>query len=175
MQNYAFLYLFGAFIVGMVFFWTIGSIRRNTAKSAHSSAIAAGVVAREDDIKCPKCKEFIKVDAEVCRHCGFDGVQADVAVIAEVETRRNLQESRSGIQALESIDFLTRRSMRPFRIGMGATALLAFIASAMTTGGASVVFFYVSLVVLVAWLPIDMWLKKARHREAVTAVMGADE
>ena len=104
-------YIIGGVIVTWVFFWAIGSIRRNSVKSANNTAVAAGLVGRVDDMKCPKCKEFIKPDAEVCRHCGFDAVQKDSSVIAQLDFRRTVD-----VQSV--IKEQTNRQIIPIRIAL---------------------------------------------------------
>ena len=67
----------------------------------NNTSVSAGKVGRIGDIKCPRCKEFVKHDAEVCKHCGFDQVQSAEIVAAErkaagaLEVAVNERESRN--------------------------------------------------------------------------------
>jgi hypothetical protein len=153
-------FIFGSLAVTLTFFWAIGSIRRNTAKSATSSAVAAGMMARSDDIKCPKCKEFIKPDAEVCRHCGFNEVQADESVKSQLDFR-------SSVDVVKLSSDTAAEQMRPLKIRM--IIALALIVPSFVAVGLHPIFsmvFMLSVIGSAVFVPMYFSKSKKLQQEA---------
>jgi Flp pilus assembly protein TadB len=82
---------------------------RSTRKSVDQ---ASGKLARPGDSPCPRCKEFIKSDAEVCRHCAAD-------LSAEVRERnRVLLEQQSTSRKVDADPSVRTFSRLFFAVGL---------------------------------------------------------
>lgn len=160
-------FIIGSLALTLTFFWAIGSIRKNTAKSANSSAVAAGLTARIGDIKCPKCKEFIKYDAEVCRHCGFDEVQAHRGAQSTADVRQSVDvlaviEERVS-QQVKSIKTVMKVSVISLVPTLVLTTLMPF-------GG--VYLFWLSLIGTAVSVPMYLSQSKKARQAATDELLG---
>jgi len=167
MDWFVFLYVFGPIAFVWALAWAIGSIRRNTAKSAKSAAISAGTLAREGDITCPKCKEFIKTDAEVCRHCGYAEVQTHPAVIEGKETKRNEE-------IYWAIDSFARKRLNRYLYSVGAILFVTLIGSINPVYAVAWISTGLFVVTLVFAVPLWFMLRKKYQADAVKRAMGSD-
>lgn len=148
-------------VLSIAFFWTIGAIRRNTAKAAVNSEITAGLRGREGDIQCPKCAEFIKSDAKICRHCGFAEVQSDASVR---ELRAEQLMERDGIRLAISAETFAKESTRWFFW----LCLLLGLALIFTSGITDALFGVVGLVGMVVGLGIFLpRMRKAKFADFI--------
>jgi hypothetical protein len=160
-------FIFGSLAVGLTFFWVIGSIRKNTAKAAESSAVAAGLTARIGDIKCPKCKEFIKYDAEVCRYCGFDAVQAERGVQTPTDARQSMD-------VLKVIDERVTQQVKTIRTVMMVSAISivpSFVLAASRLPGGAILI-WLSLIGTVVSVPLYLSQSKKARQAAMDELLG---
>lgn len=165
MDGFVFFYVLGSVVFVWALAWTIGSIRRNTAKSARSAAISAGTLARAGDITCPKCKEFIKSDAEVCRHCGFAEVQMHPAVIQGNDTRRNEE-------MYWAIDNIARKRMNRYLYVVSAILFVTLIGSVNPVPAVAWISTGLFAVALVLSVPLWFVLRKKYRADAIEQTIG---
>ena len=44
----------------------------NVRRMRKAASVSAGMSGRKGDVACPRCREFIKPEASICRHCQAD-------------------------------------------------------------------------------------------------------